>query len=202
VKAYRIEAGSRWYCPAEKAVERMHANGLEWTYPWEGEEVRDGLRLHAYKTSNRAARIACFMSHFFLWEKCASGEEPIVILEDDAVEVEPLPGVFFGAGYGAFSLNDPRGATRRAQQYHALIQAQGVPIAPVPLVDVPEVPQGLPGHSAYVIAPWLAALLVAKAREVGAWPNDCLMNRQFFPGALGCSTTYYFKVSGRPSSLA
>lgn len=33
--------------------------------------------------------IGCFLSHFFLWVKCATIEEPIIILEHDAVMVKP-----------------------------------------------------------------------------------------------------------------
>ena len=176
---------------------------LEWSYPWDKEETAHGMRLMPYRTRNTRARVACFISHFLLWEDCHLQNEPTLILEDDAEPVgdciEGLPAVGL---FGAVSLNDPRGATRRASKYHAAVQAVQAPVAEAPWVDEYDVPQGLPGHSAYMLKPSMAKALIDKAHEVGAWPNDALMCKQFFPGLLGCSTRYYTRVSGRASTLA
>ena len=51
----------------------------------------------------------------------------------------------------------------------------------VPYIDDKDVPQGLAGNSAYVITPKGARKLLDKVDEIGMWPNDALMNRQFFP---------------------
>ena len=48
-------------------------------------------------------------------------------------------------------------------------------------VDDVEVPQGLAGNSAYLITPKGAKKLLDKVREVGLWPNDAVMCKQFFP---------------------
>lgn len=44
-----------------------------------------------------------------------------------------------------------------------------------------ERPDGLAGNSAYLLQPTAAVDLIQKVDEVGAWPNDALMCRQFFP---------------------
>jgi GR25 family glycosyltransferase involved in LPS biosynthesis len=54
-------------------------------------------------------------------------------------------------------------------------------LQPVPTIDEMDVPQGLAGNSAYMISPKGAKKLLDKVREVGMWPNDALMNKQFFP---------------------
>jgi GR25 family glycosyltransferase involved in LPS biosynthesis len=56
-----------------------------------------------------------------------------------------------------------------------------VGVQPVPTIDDMDVPQGLAGNSAYMISPKGAKKLLDKVREVGMWPNDALMNKQFFP---------------------
>lgn len=58
---------------------------LEWTYPWEGERIdlKSGLTLRGYPTAIRDRRVACFLSHYQLWEKALV--EPILVLEHDAL---------------------------------------------------------------------------------------------------------------------
>ena len=182
--------------------------GISWDFPDEGERKcpHTGLLLHAYKNrgGDPAPRIACFASHAELWFHCAAGSEPIIVLEDDAVWVQKLgdPEWRMGGGWGMVGLNDPRGATRRAGIYHgACLNAGPDRLIPVPQVDSLEIPQGLAGHSAYILTPWAAKLLLEEARTIGGRPNDCLACMQRFPW-LGQSTPYFTRVSGRPSTLA
>ena len=57
--------------------------------------------------------MACFMSHYRLWEKAL--KEPIFVFEQDAIFVRPFSEVeVANTGFDIVSLNDPRGATRRA----------------------------------------------------------------------------------------
>lgn len=188
----------------EEVDQHFRGLGIKWTYPWDKPRRDDatGLILTPYKTRNRLARMACFLSHFYLWDRCVTCNAEVMILEDDALFTRQLKGPIEGAHmFGAFSLNDPRGATRKAHDYHAKLQAMPGPVAPAPWVDAPNVPQGLPGNSAYVLHPVLARKLVEFVEVFGAWPNDALMCRQLFP-EIGCLTNYATKVSGRPSSLA
>lgn len=177
-----------------------------WVMPEHGRLYIDGLCFHAYKNRDPLARQACFWSHATLWRRCSLGDEPFLILESDALFIRHFdPAELDDCGFGMVSLNSPHGATRKADIYSdALTTAYmaGDNVVEVPWVDQKDTPQGLPGHSAYVLFPWFAAELLAKAEQVGAMPNDALACRQFFPGKLGCITKYATKVSGRPSSLA
>ena len=93
---------------------------------------------------------------------------------------------------GICGLNDPIGATRKARVFDAKVKeslhwykdagVNGICTAPYvdDLGDLP-LPSGLAGNSAYIIKPWAAQKLLDKVSEVGLWPNDALMCRQFFP---------------------
>lgn len=181
-----------------------------WNYPETGERIIGGLRCHAYKGRNPLARQACFYSHLALWHLCAEGTEPIIVLESDAVFTrffDPAELDNYDDHFGMISLNDPRGATRKAREYHETIQRDACDerwrdVVEIPWIDAYEVPQGLPGHSAYYILPSFARRLIDKANELGGMPNDTLACKQWFPRELGCLTSYVTKVSGRPSSLS
>jgi GR25 family glycosyltransferase involved in LPS biosynthesis len=157
-----------------------------WTYPLTKEEdgldIKTGLYLRHYPTKKISNRTACMVSHMRLWHKCATGKKPIVILEHDAIFTrkfvfEPLEKEFKG---GILGLNDPRGATRRSDVFHNIASSK-MGLQSVPTVDDAEVPQGLAGNSAYLITPKGAKKLLDKVREVGMWPNDAIMCKQFFP---------------------
>jgi GR25 family glycosyltransferase involved in LPS biosynthesis len=111
---------------------------------------------------------------------------------------------------GICGINDPRGATRKSGLFHLKLQnslgADTDPrkngLATVPYVDEPgddPLPSGLPGNSAYIIKPWAAKKLLEKTSELGIWPNDALMCRQFFPW-LQHYYPYFTKVQGTPST--
>lgn len=180
----------------EKQMERYC---VRWAYPWDRPEQRADLRmvLHPYKTRNRLARMACFMSHYRLWRM----HLPILILEDDALFIRRLdPEPLLASEFHAIGINDPRGATRLPGVFHSKVQAMEDEIGPSPWIDAPEVPQGLAGASAYIIKPDGAAAAVALTDSLGAWPNDALLCRQLCPW-LGVTKTYYTKVQGTPTTL-
>lgn len=94
---------------------------------------------------------------------------------------------------GICGINNPAGATRKASIFSQKVKHQlnsagkvtdpkGLTLAPY--VDDPgdiPLPSGLAGNSAYIIKPWAAKKLLDKTAEIGIWPNDALMCRQFFP---------------------
>jgi len=177
-------------------------HNLVWTYPWFQPEyhLKTGLVLTPYKTNDRMRRIACFCSHYMLWHFCAESDEPIIVLEHDAIwlkklDVQPL----LDSSFGCIGLNDPRGATRRSSVFHTELQSSMTELSLVPTVDDFNVPQGLAGNSAYLIKPWAAVQLIDKVKEIGAWPNDALMCKQNFD-FLGVTKTYYTKTQGLPST--
>ena len=180
----------------------LFGNGLKWKYPWQGQEtdLSTGLIKSAYQTANRDSRIACAMSHWLLWHKCATKEEPLLILEHDAIFIEKLDyDSILKSNYDIIGINSPASATRKAHMFHDIVQSKSAWIQPVPDVDEFNVPQGLAGNSAYIIKPAGAQNLLDASRKHGVWPNDALMCKQIIP-KLGVTKTYFTRVQGLPST--
>lgn len=165
----------------------MKDRGLEWTWANMNTEVvycqKTGLKMHPYRCDSLDPVIGCTMSHYSLWTRCVELNEPIVILEHDAVFINTFPhDIEF---YGICGLNDPRGATRKADLwYQQSIQRKGIGVFPKPLVNTEEdkdTPDGLAGNSALIIKPWAAKKVIDKVHEVGVWPNDATICQQLFP---------------------
>lgn len=192
--------------PEQVALQERTFTEIRWNHPETGERVIGGLRFHAY-SGDHLKRKACFWSHFHLWRRCVMDDQPKLIMESDAVFTRPFHPAEIDEDhaetFGMISLNDPRGATRKADDYHTQLakRTEHLRVCQVPWIDARDVPQGLPGHSAYVLQPWFAAELIEGIKLRGAMPNDATACRQFFPGKLGCLTSYATKVSGRPSTL-
>lgn len=186
----------------EQANDYLRSNNIKWTYPITGEvsDFKSGLKLTAYTGADPLKRIACFASHYELWKRCVYLDEPILILEHDAIFVKKINfQCILSSIFGIISINDPRGATRKSREYHEKIQSCEKDICHVPSVDDFMVPQGLPGNSAYIIKPEAAINLIDAVNYYGAWPNDAIMCKQLIP-RLGASKTYYTKVQGTPST--
>ena len=190
----------------DKVDEMMKSHSLEWKYPWQGEELdfQSGLKKSAYPTNNPKKRIACFLSHYMLWKKCASGTKPMIIQEHDS---EWRPRIFFNDAlldmslFNVIGLNDPRGATRKPDVYHAEVQIQEGSVVKAPKIDDDQVPQGIAGNSCYYIKPSGAKQLIKLVDEYGAWPNDAIMCRQLLP-TLGQTKNYYARVQGLRSTTS
>ncbi len=167
-------------------IKSLGMSGVEWTYPMDvhedGLDLKTGLRLTHYETANHSNRVACMVSHMRCWKKAIDLNETIVVLEHDALFVKKFKPKDLTDQWkgGIIGLNDPRGATRRSGMFHEKVSSS-VGVQPVPTIDDMDVPQGLAGNSAYMISPKGAKKLLDKVREVGMWPNDALMNKQFFP---------------------
>jgi GR25 family glycosyltransferase involved in LPS biosynthesis len=153
----------------------MEAQGLRWTWG----EGGAGLKHHPYGGGD--ARISCAMSHQELWAICALMNEPILILEHDAVFLRPLPDIEFES---ICQVNDPDGATRKGAEWSARMKQRGPGIFPASWVTDPKdcIPDGLAGNSAYMIKPHAAERLLHLYRELGVWPNDATMCKQLVRG--------------------
>ena len=180
----------------------------DWTYPSAGEkriDIKTGLHLSGYNAKNMDKVISCMVSHMKCWLSASAHIFPIVVLEHDAIFKRKFD-AFKGmtgtesnkyeilSSKGIIGLNNPRGATRKSATYFdKVIESSndgkeyfsGHKIVDVPWVDDDRYsPQGLAGNSAYYIAPNMAKNLLRKVLEVGLWPNDALMCKQFFPNQL------------------
>jgi GR25 family glycosyltransferase involved in LPS biosynthesis len=174
---------------------------IEWKYPWTGEvnDIKSGLTLRAYQTADPKKRMACFLSHYWLWEKTIKSGEPMLILEHDAMFISKKPIPFddiLDSGFEIIGINEPFGATRLSQVFHENVQKEHFcknDVVRAPLIDDIKVPQGIAGNSAYIITPKGAYTMIKLTKEHGAWPNDALMCRQLIFG-LGVTKTYYTKI--------
>lgn len=183
----------------EESNDFLAKENLKWTWPWDQarHDLKTGLYLTPYPTRNRAARIACFCSHYSLWKEAR--KEPLLILEHDALFLRKFDLAINKTRI--IGITDPRGATRRANLYHQILQENTPEIQHVPRVDKSTIPQGLPGNSAYVITPQAAEEIMKGVKSFGAWPNDALMCYQIFP-FLRVTRTYYTRVQGLRSTTS
>ena len=186
------------------APKLMRDLGISWNYPWKGEEydLKAGLKKTAYPTKDPMKRVACFLSHYFLWKKCAEQDEPMLILEHDAIFVKPLEYQYIlDAECEIAGINDPRGATRKSQEFHEKIQQKHQRVQIAPTIDDPTIPQGIAGNSAYIIKPSGAKKMLELVKEYGAWPNDALMCKQLIQ-CLCVTKEYYTRVQGIQSTTS
>lgn len=169
---------------------------VKWTWPHRKKATcpHTGLLLTAYKNADINKRIACAESHYRLWQLCVEQNRQILILEHDAIFTRKF--IPFKHTYDAVSLNDPRKATFKGDDYDNLLH-EG--LNKVPSVTSDNVPQGLPGHSAYIITPKGARKAIEVQNSIGWWPNDAIMCKQIMPN-IGCVKPYYTKLQNTKSS--
>ena len=199
-------------------------NNKQVRYTWpihtaqDGLDISTGLYKRAYGAKDWRKVASCAISHMRLWQHCVDINEPILILEHDAYFSEFFtykrlamagsehhsPDSMQWTG-GICGINNPIGATRKSKIFFDKVKLQlqgkeGLTLAPYvdESSDLP-LPSGLAGNSAYVIKPWAAKKLLEKTAEVGIWPNDALMCRQFFPW-LQVSYPFYTTIQNTPST--
>jgi hypothetical protein len=182
----------------------------DWKYPIKpGEKKIDfvsGLHLTGYNAKDIRKVISCLFSHMRVWMKIMKSGKPGIVLEHDAVFIRSFTMTqkqVMDTGFDFIGLNDPRGATRKANVFLERVLSQtkeGKEIYDCPWVDDDRLaPQGLAGHSAYIITPNGAKRMFEKIKEVGLWPNDALMCKQFFPD-LKVTYPFYTRVQGIKST--
>lgn len=175
--------------------------GIKWNYPWEGETIDfvSGLTKRAYVTKFPKARIAAALSHYTLWNECATSNEPILVLEHDAMFCNKIDFIPSQTKFNIIGINNPLSATRKAMLYHDMILRNQNQFQPVPTIDESNVPQGLAGNSAYIIKPEGANHMIQLVEEYGLWPNDAIMCKQLVP-KLGVTRKFYTTVQNLRST--
>jgi GR25 family glycosyltransferase involved in LPS biosynthesis len=129
---------------------------------------------------------------------CVKINKPILIMEHDAIFTKKFArynNILEDTHYDIIGINNPIGNTRRAKQFHDILQTTNAfssskDIVPIPKIDTFDVPQGLAGNSAYIIKPRGAISCVKAAQSYGLWPNDALMCDQLIR-RMGVTKTYY-----------
>ena len=171
---------------------------VDWCWPHTKKKQcpNTGMILKAYKTYDMTKRIAAAGSHYRLWEKCVELNEPIIVLEHDAIFTRQF--ALFEFEGGAISINNPDHATFNWKLYNKLDDSGE---QEVPWVADEQIPQGLPGHSAYIIKPWAAKEVIELQDTLGWWPNDAIMCKQLCPW-LRAYKPYFTKVQGIKSTTS
>jgi GR25 family glycosyltransferase involved in LPS biosynthesis len=183
-----IESAAEFGIKAEKfkaidqdqAFQSMAEHGLRWT--WANGNISNstcpitGLAQHPY--GDLASKIGCSMSHYLLWQHCVNTQEPILILEHDAVFLRALPEIEFK---GVCMINDPAGATHRGEWWSEHMTRRGTGVFSKTMVMSGKRPDGLAGNSAYLIKPHAAQELISAFHALGVWPNDATACIQLFP---------------------
>jgi GR25 family glycosyltransferase involved in LPS biosynthesis len=186
----------------EKVDKTLKKYKLTWNYPWESVVFDDitKLKKSPYSAKDPNKKIACALSHYSLWIKCVELNEPILILEHDALFIEKLNIDFLvDSTYQIIGINNPLGSTRKSVLYNSLIRSNIEEIQPIPVIDDDEIPQGLAGASAYFVKPDGCKEVIEKIKEVGLWHNDALLCRQLF-NFIGVTKKYYTKTQKLPST--
>ena len=176
----------------------LESRGIVWKYPFNEDkwfDKKSGLMLKGYQTKDYRKRIACFLSHLMIWEKCLNTKDGFFIFEHDAVfnkDIKNIPDTFLDKM--VVGINDPFGATRRPSVYHEhVISHSDKEFVEVPVVSDDGVPQGLAGNSAYWMSKLGAKRAIELVSEHGGWPNDALLCKTFIPELLQ-TTKYYIKT--------
>ncbi len=170
----------------DKAISRSTMKGfdLEWTWANNNKTPAvcpiTGLKQRPYYNANLDAKIGCSMSHYLLWRRCVSLDEPILILEHDAVFIKEFPEFDFT---GICQINDPNGGGKNGRRLsEKMVKQNKNGVHPkTSNTNDPLVPDGLAGNSAYVVKPYAAQELIDKYHQLGVWPNDATMCIQLFP---------------------
>ncbi|RLA22901.1 MAG: hypothetical protein DRQ63_12225 [Gammaproteobacteria bacterium] len=131
-----------------------------------------------YTCADLRTKKACSMSHYFLWKQCEHSDEPMLILEHDAIFVRELPNVDFKSIY---QINNPVGCTPQGGTWRAQMQLAGEGVRQKTIIHYKDDrPDGLAGNSAYMMQPWAATKAIDLFECVGVWPNDATLCRQLF----------------------
>lgn len=165
--------------------EVLNTYDLRWT--WANQNTENTvcpiteLEQFPYTSGDLRNKIACSLSHYLLWKLCVELDEPILILEHDAVFIRELPDIEFN---GAIQINDPAGAGYRGS-YHSQQMIDRGTVGTHPLTrkrsEDSKIPDGFSGNSAYIVKPWAAKKFIDALHEYGIWPNDATICLQLFP---------------------
>ena len=117
-----------------------------------------------------------FLSHYYLWQECARGIEPYLILEHDGYFVRPLPTDVLDRFTHVLKLDD---VDPYNKDYHAIMQQQSeqqqqTKILPMDIIGKKKKGAGFytPGSYAYIIKPTAFQLLIECINNNGFLATD------------------------------
>lgn len=110
---------------------------------------------------------ACFASHYLLWKKCVELNEPILILEHDAIFKENLPDI-------DFKLCVTFGRPSYIRPDHMIYVEPKDGLQPLHQLN-------FLGHHAYAIKPDAAKLFCEDVKRIPLFANDVWVNTNSYP---------------------
>ena len=168
-----------------------------------------GMILNAYGAKDFRKVVSCLVSHMRVWQISARFDVPLIVFEHDAILTKQLSKNIFDKllgdhnNFGIIGLNDPRGATRKSNEYlEKVLRTSNTNTLKVnaPWIDDKRIPQGIAGNSAYIISPHGAKKLFEIIDSVNLWPNDALMCKQLMGNMLYQAYPFYTRLQGIKST--
>jgi GR25 family glycosyltransferase involved in LPS biosynthesis len=144
---------------------------------WEDHLLREGLRTAGFREKKKTPGMyGNFLSHYHLWQECAQGQEPYLILEHDGYFVRPLPTDVLGRFTHVLKLDDVDPYRR---DYDSIMRSQlgeDRPVEILPMSTEGRKNHGAgfysPGSYAYIIKPQACRLLIDSVKNKGFLPTD------------------------------
>jgi GR25 family glycosyltransferase involved in LPS biosynthesis len=153
----------------------------------------------AHKIHRRGRGVlGCFLSHYFLWKKCIELDQPIGVMEYDAIFIKPLPGDILNKFHDYLNLDYTRhlhlGKSSKGHEYVKKIEEEkNRQYRVFPLQEqAKKLRNGfkyinanhIRGAFGYIIKPSGAEKLVKATKQYGILPADVQ------PNLLYCSMNY------------
>lgn len=113
---------------------------------------------------------ACFASHYLLWKKCIELDEPILILEHDAIVIDKLPQHAIENFDKCLNLGRPS----YIRPAHMTYDEPKTGLQPLSQ-------KHMMGHHAYAIRPEAAKIFVEDCKHRPLTPNDVWMDKDTYP---------------------
>jgi glycosyl transferase family 25 len=125
------------------------------------------------------AVMGCFMSHFTLWKKCIELNEPIIILEHDAIVYSEIP-LDLLTGTICTNIGKPSYGRKKKPKLNLLNKVKNR-IFGQRVIQTLFSKKCIPGNHGYYLEPAGAKLLVEGAHKLKFCAADLFMNKQDFP---------------------
>jgi GR25 family glycosyltransferase involved in LPS biosynthesis len=144
---------------------------------WQDHLMRESLKPAGFRDKKKTpGMFGNFLSHYYLWQECARGKEPYLILEHDGYFVRPLPADVMSRFEHVLKLDDVDPYRR---DYHTIMQQQDREQRPTEIL--PMSTEGRKDHGAgfyssgsyaYIIKPTACQLLIRWIQDKGFLPTD------------------------------
>ena len=125
----------------------------------------------------------CFLSHYSLWEQCASTNTPYLIFEHDALMIRSLPKDILELDYDVLNLDYASRVEANYKEHLSSDKGQEIkswPVAPKKKGWLSQASKSsIKGLHAYIVKPNGAKKLIKQAHTVGTIPADVHVNSMY-----------------------